>query len=92
LGTPSNTLLLYYTLYTDYPGGRTDAVVRHVSFAQSTCYSTITVGGFRCAFSRFKMSQNHQIAAHKSLRRCTRTRPYSRLGLGVEDIPHTFTT
>jgi len=27
----------YFTLYTNCPGGMTDAVARHVSFAQITC-------------------------------------------------------
>jgi len=29
----------YFTLYTNCPGGMTDAVARRVSFAQITCYA-----------------------------------------------------
>jgi len=39
LGIFQNELLFYCTLYTDSPaGGTTDAVARHVSYAQITCF------------------------------------------------------
>jgi len=34
-----NASLFYSTLYIDFAGGSTDAVARHVSFAQITCCS-----------------------------------------------------
>jgi len=37
-GTLIQTALLFYcTLYPDCPGGRIDAIARHVSFVQITC-------------------------------------------------------
>jgi len=35
-----NKSFFYCTLYTDFPGGGTDAVARHVSCAQITCCIT----------------------------------------------------
>jgi len=40
LGLLQDALLSYCTLYNDCPGGRTNAVVRHVSFAQITCLTS----------------------------------------------------
>jgi len=43
MGTPiQNVLLFYCMLYINSPGGSTDAVARHVSFAQTTCRPTST--------------------------------------------------
>jgi len=38
-----NALLFYCALYTYFLGGRTDAVARHVSFAQITCLDSVTI-------------------------------------------------
>jgi len=36
-------------LYTDCPGGRTDAVARHVSFVQITCFCMLATGRLKAS-------------------------------------------
>jgi len=43
---PQDALLGYCTLYTDCLCSRTDAVARHVSFAQITCCSSFRIAAF----------------------------------------------
>ena len=57
MGTPWKCIIIFCTLYTDFPDGSTDVVARHVSFVQIT--SCNLRRGFKLTTLSAWLSLNH---------------------------------